>query len=476
VIGPEFSEDYVVMPLRRGRLDDKFLVTTDSGCWAVLDKGELELLDAHQVERDPKLFASLRASGIIATRGDFPKVKKDRKRRFWYLSNGASLQVVAVTNDCNFACKYCYSNTKSREMMSAETARKVADFIMSSPAETQVIEFSGGEPLMNFDAIKEVVLRAEKLSKKNGKKIGLSMIHNGSKWDYEKAEFFAKHGISLCFSLDGPKDLHDLHRPYRAGGGTYDDTVRWIREFHRAGYPSVRAIPVITRHSLDRGSEIVDEYLSLGIRIVRFKYIGYFGRAAPLWDELGYSPEEFLKAWKDVIEYMYQLNRRGILVVENMAQIMAYKLFRREDPGYCELQMPCGAGISQLAYAPDGSVYTCDEGRMFEEFKIGDVNMQYKDVMKSRILQKLSMASSGLTNMCNSCELKPFCGLCPLESYHMHGDLQVKVALDRRHKIHEGMLRYLISRSSREPKFQEMLKTWIRYRGDTVTFGLVSGI
>ncbi|TRO61915.1 radical SAM protein [Candidatus Bathyarchaeota archaeon] len=463
MIGPgDFVDEYVVLPFRQGKLEDKFLVTTDAGSWALLTNRELDLLNAHRVETDARLFASLRAAGIVVTEQDFPDVKARMKDRLWHLTKGTSLHVLAVTDDCNFACKYCYANTKGKQKMSVDTAEKVVDFVMQSPAETVIIEFSGGEPLLNFEAIKAAVEKARPIVEKNGKGLGFAMIHNGTNWDEEKVRFFMDNHIGVCFSLDGPEDLHNIHRPYRVGGGSYKDVVRWIRRFQREGYPGLNALPVITRHSLSRGKDIVDEYLSHGFNIVRFKYLSYFGRAPALWKEIGYTPEEFVKAWKDVLEYMYELNNRGIDVKENITQVMARKLFSRLDPGFCELQMPCGAGLSQLAYAPDGSVYTCDEGRMFEEFRIGDVSMSYPQVMKSSVLQGLSMSSSGLFNLCDSCELKPFCGICPLETYNRTGSIDAKIAFDRRHKMHREMLRYLIKRASKDGKFRQMLENWAR--------------
>lgn len=473
MIGPsEFVMDYVVLPFRQKRLGEKFLVTTETGSWAILDKEQIGLLRAHRVGRSPSLFASLEASGIIVTIPNFSKAKKRVQDRFWYIGNGTSLQVVAVTNNCNFNCRYCYAATKDRKNMSAETAEKVADFIMQSPAKTIVVEFSGGEPLMNFDAIETIVEKSKELALEKKKTAKFAMIHNGSMWDEEKMEFFIKNRIGVCFSLDGPEDLHNLHRPYKAGGGTHGDVAKWIRRFRERGHKSMNALPVITRHSLPRWKEIVDEYLSHGFRVIRFKYLGYFGRAPDLWSELGYAPDEYLEAWKNVMEYLFELNNRGIFVVEGLARVLAKKLFLLEDPGYCELQMPCGAAISQLAYSPDGSVYTCDEGRMFEEFRMGSVDQTYADVMKSNLLKRLVTASSGVFNKCDSCAFKPFCGVCPIESYNMTGSIDVKVPLDRRCEMHMKMLEYLFLRISEDRKFKAMLENWAKFGGRKTFFGV----
>ena len=465
------SPEYVVLPFRWKRMGDRFLVTTESGAWNVLDKQQFELLKSHGVERDPNLFSSLLSGGLIATRKTFGNVKDRIQKRLWHITNGTSLHVVALTNDCNFACKYCYAAAKDRQDMSAETAKKVADFIMQSPAKTMVVEFSGGEPLLNFDALKVVVEESKRLALERGKRVKFAMVHNGSKWDKEKMKYFTENHIGVCFSLDGPEDLHNLHRPYSGGGGTYKDAVRWIKAFRKKNYKGLNAIPVITRHSLPRWKELADEYLSLGFRILRFKYIGYFGRAPSMWGEIGYTPEEFLESWKALMEYLFELNKRGVFMVEGMARILAQKLLTPVDPGFAEMQMPCGAGIGQMAYAPDGSVFSCDEGRMIEEFKIGSVEQTHSQVMKNSVLKGIAMASCGFLNKCDACVYKPFCGVCPVESYNMTGGLDVKIPFDRRCKIHMGMLDYLFERSTSDIKFRDMLVSWARSSKREVIFG-----
>jgi len=455
-------QKYLVSPYKLGRLDDKFLVTTDAGGWAILNRKQLELFQSGRANFDVALFALLENAGIINKTENILNETDRIKKRLWYLGNGPSLHVVAVTSVCNFACKYCYAKSSDTTKMSEEIAKKTVDFIMKSPAKTLVVEFSGGEPLLNFPAIKTVVLETWEKAKKKQKNVGFAMIHNGSNWDEKKAKFFIDHNVGLCFSLDGPRDLHNMHRPYRTGGGTYDDVVKWINYFRKKGYTSLQALPVITRHSLKRGREIVDEYLSHGFKIIRFKYLGYFGRAPELWDEIGYEPHEYLFAWKDVIEYIFELYKRGISIREGMAEIMAKKLFDVPDPGYCELQMPCGAGLNQLAYASDGGIHTCDEGRMFTEFRLGSVDDKYSSVLKNATLQNMLMASSGLHNACDNCVLKPFCGVCPVESYRQQGDIDSKIIFDRRHTIHSEMITYLMKRSHDDPLFRKMLVFWAK--------------
>jgi uncharacterized protein len=460
------DEEYIILPFNYEKIGEKFLVSNDLGGWAFVDDEELEKIRAHTVEEDPKLFHHLICSDLIFLEGEENNVRQKLKDMFWFVSNGTSLNVIAVTNACNFFCRYCYSPSKNTQNMSLETAGKVVDFILGSPAKTVVFEFSGGEPLLNFPAIKKIVETARELGPKKGKtEVHFGMIHNGTQWDEEKMKFFIENDIGVCFSLDGPKDIHDSNRKYMRGAGSYDDVVKWIKKFRHEGYNRLTAIPVITRESLGRWKEIVDEYISYGFRNVRFKYLGFFGRAAEDWDKLGYTPDEFFDAWSNVIEYMFELNKKKIVVVEDLARIMSRKMFGIDDPGFCELQMPCGAGIGQLAYSPDGGVYTCDEGRMFEEFRLGDVLKPYHEVMRNPALLKLFSASIGFTEKCGDCVMKPFCGFCPLECYKKEGSAVPKIPLNRRCSMYKKMLSYLFRRSEEDPKFLNMLREWSVWKG-----------
>ncbi|HDR53603.1 MAG TPA: His-Xaa-Ser system radical SAM maturase HxsB [archaeon] len=451
---------YDVPSFRVKKVNDKFLVTNHLGGWTMLNTDDLKQLNSHSVHKNPRLFSQLIESGLAFTPETILGIGSRMKRKFWHIYNGTSLHVVAVTNRCNLKCTYCYASTENRSQMTPETAKKVADFVFQSPARIQVVEFSGGEPLLNFEAIRTIVERSEKLARQTGKTVGFSMIHNGTQWSDEKRDFFIRHKIGICFSLDGPKSLHNLHRKYISGGGTYDDVVKSIRKFRELDYPRLHALPVITKHSLPHWKDIVDEYIKLGFDSIRFKYLGFFGRAPEEWKRLGYTPEEFVNVWKQVVDYIYQLNKDGVKFDEGITRIIAGKFFSEQDPGYCELQMPCGAGLGQLAYSPDGGVYTCDEGRMFEEFQLGTVDQPLNQLLNSPVLKGMMVASCGLANLCDACALQPFCGSCPLEAYRQTGSLNIKMPLDRRCHIHGAMVEHLLQKMDEDPEFRALMTSW----------------
>ena len=133
-----------------------------------------------------------------------------------------------ISHDCNLRCGYCFAGTGNfngaRTLMSAETGRKAIDFVIRESGNRKNIEvdFFGGEPLMNFEAVKEIVEYAENAGKKEGKNIRLTLTTNGVLLDDEKLEFVNKHFSNLVLSIDGRKETNDKMRKTLNGGGSYD--------------------------------------------------------------------------------------------------------------------------------------------------------------------------------------------------------------------------------------------------------------
>ncbi|MDN5328120.1 MAG: uncharacterized protein PWP03_758, partial [Candidatus Woesearchaeota archaeon] len=426
------------------------LLINDYGKWVLLKEEEYKkyLFD----DMDEVLFKKLEENHIIRTPENARDILESFRNYNWNVGNGTSLQILVPTLRCNFTCKYCYALRRNVDEqgfdMTEETAKKTVDFIFQSPAKSMVIEFTGGEPLLKFDIIKFVVEYAKELNKKHKKILDFAIVTNGNLLDDEKFEFIRKNKIGLCFSLDGPKDLHDFHRKFTHDPkkSSYEDVSRKIK-FYRLekGYNRTFAIPVITKYSLNRYKDIIKEYVLHGLPIFRFKYVTYFGFAVKSWESLFYEPEEFIEAWKRVIRFLLFLNKKGIRAQENLASYILMKIVNNRDPGFAELERPCGAFIGQALYDYDGSIYTCDEARtMDEEFKIGNVYEDtFYDLTRNKLCKTMVSNSSLLSFNCDNCPWYPYCGICPVENYKMHGSLVVNLPSTHRCKIHKAMIDYL---------------------------------
>lgn len=448
---------------------DRYLLTFDNGAWIILTDNEF--LEVYSENVSENLYMKLKNKNILVDNNKaIDLYVKKYLNMNWSRYTGNSLHIVIPTLRCNYTCKYCYAlrrnENESGYDMSLETAEKVLDFIFQTPADHIAIEFSGGEPLLNFPVIKYIVENAELRKRKYNKSISFALVTNGSLLDEEKFEFLRKYAVGICFSFDGNKDLHNFHRKMTCNPqfSSYDDVVnkiKWLK--YEKKYPFVFSIPVITKKSFEYWKEIIDEHVKLGLDFYRFKFLSYFGFAShkKIWSEIGYTPEEFIKYWKLTLDYLIELNKKGILLRENIANIMLAKLFKERAPGFAELEIPCGATIGQIVYNYDGSIYPCDEARIFPNFKIGDVyNSNYVDVINHPITRSMINAST-MVETCYNCIYYPFCGSCPLEDYNKEGSFIINVPNSYRCRIYKSMFDYLFEILANDDEKSKILKKWI---------------
>jgi len=462
------NTNFKINNYRKKRYDSGVLLTTDTGQWTFLTNDEYKNFKFNKINQD--LYKKLEKNHIVINESNEREVEKEFRRYYWHLLTGTSLHIIVPTLRCNFTCKYCYAirapPDKKEFDMDKETAKKVVDFIYQSPAKVIHIEFTGGEPLLNFDVIKFIIEYSEKLRKVAKKEVGYSIITNGVLFNDKIVRYLMKNKVGVCISLDGPKELHDKHRKYFGGGGTYDDVVNWIKKLkYEYGYEKhTHAIPVITKFTFPHWKELVDEYVKLGFKNLRLKYASCFGFAKNAWDLVGYSPKEFLDMWKKCFDYMLKLNKKGIKIRDELSSIILNKILLKKNKGYAELQIPCGAAIGQLVYDQKGDIYTCDEARIFEEFLIGNVKMDsYKKVLSSNKVLSLVNVSSNLSLLCDACPWFSFCGLCPVHNFSVDGTLISKLPCDMRCQMHKEMINHIFSIIILDKEKKGLLEKWLEY-------------
>jgi len=458
---------YKINNIKTTKIDKNTLITNDYGNWVLLDEEEYKNFKFEILTENLK--KKLEQNNIIITRNNLDQLKNQINYSFSHITSGAGLHIIIPTLRCNFTCKYCYALRASENAidkdMTIETAKKTVEFIMKSAAKNLTIEFSGGEPLLRFDIIKEVVIYSLKLANKKNKSIKFAIITNASLINQEMIDFFKKYNIGICISLDGPKKIHDENRIFtKTKKGTYDEVIKKIKQF-KENKIGINSLPVIVKNSLENWKEIVDEYIKQGFFSLRFKYISNFGFANNSWEDLSYTPEEYLKTWKKVIEYMLELNKKEVIITENLTTIFLKKILKGINTGYAELQSPCGAVITQLVYDHDGKIYTCDEARTMPEFEIGNVfTSTHKDLLEHETTKTMQTMSNLITT-CEQCPWSSFCGICPLEIYKQEKGFITNIPSNYRCKIHKGMFEYLFEKITKEPETKKLFEKWILIEG-----------
>jgi His-Xaa-Ser system radical SAM maturase HxsB len=389
-----------------------------------------------------------------------------------HLSGFTRLHIFVVSLRCEHSCHYCQVSRVSADKalydMSPETASRALDLVFRSPSEEVKIEFQGGEPLLNFERIAQVVEEAEGRSLASGKRVEFVVTTNLALVTDEMLEYFRDHRIAVSTSLDGPDFIHNANRP-RPGGDSHQLTVRGIDRVREVlGYDLVSAIMTATRLSLRHPREIIDEYVKRGFESVFLRNLSPYGFALKTQKLTGYGIDEFLPFYQEALDYILELNRRGVNMVETYAQILLTRILTPFATGYVDLQSPAGAGIGVAVYNYNGDVYASDEARMLaemgdEQFKLGNVHAHsYEQIFGGETIRAL-VASSCVESMpgCADCAFQTFCGADPVFNYATQGDVVGHRPTSDFHKKNLFIIRHLLNLYHSDPTARKIFWSWV---------------
>jgi uncharacterized protein len=446
-------EEFILNHYRSRKIKDGHLVTNDWGSWAYLDDIEYGAFRRGAV--DNSLFSLLKERGIALNRKNIGEAILAYRRKCSYLFQGTSLHIVVPTLRCNIRCIYCHAKARPVASegfdMDEVTAQKTVDFIFQSPSSAYTIEFQGGEPLLRFDIIKYIIDRCLEKNKIFKKSMHFSVVTNMTNMTDEIFKYFKDRNVGICTSIDGPEIVHNANRQ------EYKKVRDWTEKILKTY--TLNAMMLTTRHSLNYPKEIVDEYFGLGLPRIWVKPANRLAFADDNWNNIGFTAEEYLKYWSQVIDYIIEKNKERQFV-ENYTRILLKKILTKDCVNFTDLESPCGAAIAQLAYNFNGNIHACDEGRLYDVFKIGTVDDKYSDVLSSQGACSIVRASLNDNPVCEVCAYKPYCGLCPVCSYSETQNIITKLP-DRRCKILIGMFDSIFEKLLHDANAREVFYSWI---------------
>lgn len=474
---PEFA-----VPFNQRMIGDKVLISNDFGDWLLLQVDEFRDFVEGRPRRGEPLYEKLARANFIAEVLDPIDQSLRWRRKKDYLFYGPTLHAFVLTHRCNHGCQYCHSSIVGMDRydtdMSIEVAEKAVDIAFQTTARGITIEFQGGEPTANWATLRHIVEYARFKNETARKVLSFALVTNLSLMDDEKLDFLLDRRIQICTSLDGPEDLHNKIRVFR-GGNSHATLIEWMQKINQryadmgldVNQYRVEALPTITRPSLARWKDIVDQFVEVGCRAIFLRKLDPFGFAAKSVKTLGYSMDEFLEFYANAVDYIIELNRQGVQVMERHAAIMLNKILTDEEPNYLDLRIPGGACIGQLGYAPDGSIYSSDEGRFVaamgdDMFRIGSVEDSYQELMGNAATRALVMA--GLNDGhpdCVSCVYKPWCGQQVEYNYKTQGSLHGHMRDSTWCKKHKSIFDYLMHKlAAADDRDLEMFRLWTTNR------------
>jgi His-Xaa-Ser system radical SAM maturase HxsB len=432
------SHKYSLLPFNFcSTAPDQYRLVSISGESAEVDSAALDALVNKDLPYLSSLYVNLRSKGFIFdayTKFNVDLAALKLRTKMAHVFNLTSLHIFVLSLRCEHSCPYCQVSRKNLDAnrmfdMSSSVASKGLDVVFASPSKSIKIEFQGGEPLLNFPLLKQIVLEAEKLAETGRKKLEFVIATNLAVIDSEMLDFCRIHGISISTSLDGPEELHNSNRP-RPGQDSYARTIRGIelaRDY--LGHDRVSALMTTSPASLLRFRAIIDEYIRLGFGGLFLRPLSPYGFAIKTKWAQKYSIDEWLDAYRDGLDYIMEINRSGLRFVEFYTALIAQRILKPHFTGYVDLQHPTGSGLSALVYNYDGRVYSSDEGRMLAEmgddsFCIGHLDQHsYSDLMTSTALTEQVGQSFGPTaSRCDECAYLPYCGSDPTFHYATQND------------------------------------------------------
>ncbi|MBE1551885.1 His-Xaa-Ser system radical SAM maturase HxsB [Mycobacterium sp. OAS707] len=464
-----------LFPIRFERLGaDRFLVGNMVGDLAEMTAAELDRLCALDIAPGDGLYERAFEKlfvGAADQRAQQQLLALRLRSRLSFLRAATPLHLFVVTLRCEHTCPYCQVSRQSQDRvrydMDQATASKAIDIALSAPAPLIKIEFQGGEPLLNFDLIRWIVVTAKQRALRRGKQLQFVIATNLALLTDEVLDFCAQHDVLFSTSLDGPRDLHNKNRP-RRGQNSHELAVAGIARIkERLGADRVGALMTTTEASLNRVEEIVDEYLRQGLDGIFLRPLSPYGFAMRTKQFHKYRGQDWLGFWKHGLRYILDINKSGRRFPEFYSTLMLRRMLSDEPIGYVDLRSPAGIGLGALVYNYDGAVYASDEARMLAEmgdrsFELGNVDdHSYRELVLSDTL--VSAVADSLTQtapQCSSCVFEPHCGADPVYHHATQNDVLGIKPLSEFCQRQKGVLTHLFELLEHSPEDAAILRGW----------------
>lgn len=461
----------------------KVVISNFEGNHLLLDEDEFIRFARGEVDQASELHQRLSEHNFLRASYDVRAAAERLARRKQFLNSGPILHIMVVTLRCNETCVYCHASRANMDQvqtdMDRDTAEQAVDLILQTTSPYVTIEFQGGEPLVNFPVVQHIIEYARDRNRDRGKQLEFTMVSNLSLLDDEKLAYLLENKVQICTSIDGPEAVHDAQRKLPTQSA-YQQTAYWMKRINEAYVergldPSlyhVEALLTTTRATLSRWREVVDTYVALGCRAMFLRPLDPFGFADRTRHRVEYPRSDFMTFYRQAVDYMLELNLRGVEILERYAAIFLTKILRGEDPNFLDLRSPAGAGLGALAFDHDGSIYTCDEGRMLgamgdRTFQLGHVsNASYRGITGHETVRALAIA----TNLdgqpdCVNCAYNPYCGTNAAYNYKSQGSIFGRMRDNRVCEVHKGIQDYLFEKlASGDPEVVRIFERWTTVR------------
>ena len=325
-----------------------------------------------------------------------------------------------IAHDCNLACKYCFAGEGEyrghRDLMSFEVGKKALDFLVRESGNriNLEVDFFGGEPLMNWQVVKDLVAYGRSLEATHNKKFRFTLTTNGVLLNDDIIEFANKEMSNIVLSIDGRKEVHNFMRPHRGGQGSYDEIVpkfKKVAESRDQMNYYVRG--TFTQHNLDF-AEDVKHLADLGFKQISVEPV------------VAKPTEDYALRDENIPALMAEYDKLAIELLKrrkegNGVNFFHFMIDLEGGPCVAKRLSGCGSGTEYLAVTPWGDLYPCHQFVGDENFLMGNVDT---GVTNTELRDKFKCCNVYSKEKCRNCFAKFYCsGGCAANAYNFHGDI-----------------------------------------------------
>jgi len=347
---------------------------------------------------------------------------EDGYEKFADMSVAAPVKAMClnVAHDCNLRCEYCFASTgdfgKGRKLMTFETGKKAIDFLLEKSEDRQVLEldFFGGEPLMNFDVVKQIVEYARSREAEYNKKFRFTITTNGLLLNDEITEYINKEMSNVVLSIDGRKSVNDKVRKRVDGSGCYDTILpKFKKVVENRGDKDYYVRGTFTKYNLDFADDVYALY-NEGFDQISIEPV------------VGDPNQPYALTEKELFAAFNEYEKLAVRMLDGQNKGEKFNFFHFMidlDQGPCAIKRlrGCGCGNDYIAITPDGDIYPCHQFVGLEEFKMGNIDEGTFDL---EIKKKFASAHIYTKPECRKCWAKFYCsGGCNANNHMYAGDI-----------------------------------------------------
>ncbi|MCD8048885.1 MAG: thioether cross-link-forming SCIFF peptide maturase [Clostridia bacterium] len=374
--------------------------------------------DGRDSEKDTeavKELEELRDEGMLFTKDVFRTLANYKEKK-----SVIKALCLHIAHDCNLRCRYCFAHggeyMGKRELMSPEVGKKAIDFVIRESGARRNIEidYFGGEPLMNFETVKEITEYAKEEGKKHNKNFRFTITTNGVLLDDKKMEYINENMSNVVMSIDGRKEVHDKVRVRVDGSGSYDSIIDKCKKMADSrGQDNYYVRGTFTRDNLDFANDVMhlaaEGFEQLSIEpVVAQESEDYALRE----EDLPRIFEEYEKLAQQIIDY--RKNGGDI-------NFFHYMIDLDESPCVYKMLAGCGSGHEYAAVTPSGDIYPCHQFVSDPKFKMGNV---FDGVLDENVRDMFVKSTVYTKEGCGDCWARFFCsGGCAANAISMNGDI-----------------------------------------------------